>query len=1162
LPSLDTGSHSEYNSLGEYAALCIAGVLSVGDALALVHERATLIAKHCSPSQSTMLAVSLPASTVQWRLRDSAATAGCEISCYNGPNSTVVGGSVPAIEALESYLNSEGNSSATRLRVQYAFHTRQMDPMLDDLEKRASQVKFHPPTIPVASTLLGRIVQPREDGVFNANYLRRHTREPVAFVEAIRACEREGLIENQSVVIESGPHPVCIGLMASSLQEAKPSSYPSLRRGRDDWESISQCLAAAHRAQLSVSWADVHKDHLDQLRLISDLPTYAFDLKSFWFSYETKGAPTKTSDQNRGVSQSGITRLSSASLHSVKHMRKEGSHILATFTADLSDPHLAKAIGGHVVDGVAICPASVFIDMAYTAAAYLENESSSVSNTTLATYDLTNLSMRNPLVVRGNDNDPTIAVVEGDLDQSTGMVSIRFASGEKGATSSSDYGSCSIQLSQPSEPCIRDWSRMQPLVKSRLNTLVSSSPKEVHRMNKALFYKLFSEIVDYSGQFHGVDEATLAMDFHDASIVLQVDLNKELGMFTCNPFAVDTIVHVAGFLLNADVRKPKSEIHIANHIGSLRVLDDLSSGPYRAYATIREQDNKTGTSLCDVYVTDRNDKLAAVCTDICFKKLERDFFALLTGSARAQPPKPQAKTSPRREWQHAKSSGSSDSPSTPASEASYASSTSSISVAVNLSAELFDVIAARSGVSVAELTNSTNMTFSELGVDSQMSIAILADFQKATSVELPAAFFTNFPTPAAVEKELGSQQLEEKAESERTAKPDSVSTPKRKSRTQSPGKLQPSKALFNLIADALGLDASDLTPSTTFESVGMDSMLSIKILSQFQNETDIELPAAFFTENKTVEAVRKVLDEPADMPAHEEVSSKSSLAVVPAAKPTPTSARQHKLDTAVSRAVLIQGQSKSRSAPLFLTTDGSGTVESYIHLSALPAGRRIYALESPFLGNPSAFDLSIEEMAIIFLRTIRRIQPCGPYLIGGWSAGSIYAYEVAHSLTRQGEEIAALVILDMRAPSLIPTSIVTTDFVDKLGTFEGINRARDLPEDLSVQERDHLMATCRALSQYNAPPFPVDRRPRHVAVVWAKLGLDNRPDAPIAAMGRPGQDIGKRMDEMNLDEFERYFNSWFYGRREMFGMNGWEDFVGGNIDVVVVDGGKFPCDSI
>jgi hypothetical protein len=52
------------------------------------------------------------------------------------------------------------------------------------------------------------------------------------------------------------------------------------------------------------------------------------------------------------------------------------------------------------------------------------------------------------------------------------------------------------------------------------------------------------------------------------------------------------------------------------------------------------------------------------------------------------------------------------------------------------------------------------------------------------------------------------------------------------------------------------------------------------------------------------------------------------------------------------------------------------------------------------------------------------------------------------------------------------------------------------------------------------------------------------------------------MYEMSLDEFERYFNSWFYGRREQFGMNGWEDFVGSGIEVYTVNGGEFISDSV
>jgi len=596
----------------------------------------------------------------------------------------------------------------------------------------------------------------------------------------------------------------------------------------------------------------------------------------------------------------------------------------------------------------------------------------------------------------------------------------------------------------------------------------------------------------------------------------------------------------------------------------LRVLGDLSSnGPFRAYTTVRDQDAKTGTSLCDVYLTNAQDNLVALCTDICFKKLERDFFAMLTGSARTFPKKPRAQQAiPRREWKARSATSSDTSPSATPTSVSLSSSQNSLSDVVDLSADLLAIVAEQCGMSVAELDKTKGTAFTELGVDSQMSISILGDFQRATAVELPAAFFTNFPTPADVRKELGNEQLEEiKERKPRTAPRPSPKRNSSEKRSSAP--LGPSTHLLRLVADALGLEASDVTPSTTFESMGMDSMLSIRITSTFQQDTGIELPAAFFSDQPTVAAARKELDGPMETTPQEEPSrspspaNRSHLPVVPAAKTTNTSgsARQDKIDNAVSRAVLIQGQSRSSDAPLFMTTDGSGTVESYIHLRALPKGRRIYALESPFLGSPETFDLSIQEMASIFIRTIRRIQPQGPYLIGGWSAGSMYAYEVAHRLTTQGETILALVILDMRAPSLIPTSIVTTDFVDKLGTFEDINRTRDLPEDLSVKEMAHLMGTCRALSRYDAPKFPADRQPRHVAVVWAKLGLDNRPDAPIAAMCRPGVDIGKQLGEMVLPEFERYFNSWFYGRREQFGTNGWEDLLGDHISVHVVDGG-------
>lgn len=80
-------------------------------------------------------------------------------------------------------------------------------------------------------------------------------------------------------------------------------------------------------------------------------------------------------------------------------------------------------------------------------------------------------------------------------------------------------------------------------------------------------------------------------------------------------------------------------------------------------------------------------------------------------------------------------------------------SLSSLSEVDDLVAEYLSIVAAPSGMSVADLKKATHTTFTKFGVDSQMSIQILGDFQKLTAVELPAAFSTGFSTPSAVEKE-------------------------------------------------------------------------------------------------------------------------------------------------------------------------------------------------------------------------------------------------------------------------------------------------------------------------------------------------------------------------------------------------------------------------
>ncbi|MHC5863447.1 thioesterase domain-containing protein, partial [Nostoc sp.] len=60
-------------------------------------------------------------------------------------------------------------------------------------------------------------------------------------------------------------------------------------------------------------------------------------------------------------------------------------------------------------------------------------------------------------------------------------------------------------------------------------------------------------------------------------------------------------------------------------------------------------------------------------------------------------------------------------------------------------------------------------------------------------------------------------------------------------------------------------------------------------------------------------------------------------------------------------------------------------------------------------------------MASHYIEALRRVQPKGPYFLGGWSFGGWVAFEMAQQLQKSGEEVALLAVLDTLAP--IPGNI-------------------------------------------------------------------------------------------------------------------------------------------
>ena len=347
------------HSLGEYAALCTAGVLSVYDTIFLVGNRASLIESHCTPYTHGMLSIEHDLESVKCQLQTGSFHT-CDIACVNGPLATVVSGPLQDLIDLKTSLGYIGSAM---LELPFAFHSSQVDPILKSFGELADNVLFHKPEIPVASTMIGDKVEVA--GVFGPEYFIRQTRDTVKFLQAVTTCNH-GAHDSNLVWLEIGPSPVCSRLL-QSIQTVPPErNLSTLQRKKDCWDSISCALFHLYKAGVNVQWSKYHKEHSVGSKLL-DLPT-AFDLQNYWIPYEEDPTLMKSIDPNNKMPH---FRISATCLHWIEEIVDDNETCTATYVTNMRDATLLGIINGHRVNGLGLCPSSLYTDMALTAAHHL-----------------------------------------------------------------------------------------------------------------------------------------------------------------------------------------------------------------------------------------------------------------------------------------------------------------------------------------------------------------------------------------------------------------------------------------------------------------------------------------------------------------------------------------------------------------------------------------------------------------------------------------------------------------------------------------------------------------------------------------------------------------------------------------------------------------------
>jgi [acyl-carrier-protein] S-malonyltransferase len=186
------------HSLGEFAALVAAGVLTLEEALDVVIVRGEAMHRAGRERPGTMAALlgigEADAQAMVEEVRDGDVLV---VANLNSPVQVVVSGSIAAIDRLEA-LAKQRRVRAVRLSVAGAFHSDLMAPAAPAIDERLEPVTFRAPRFPVAENVTGTLV---EDPNELKALLKRHVLSPVRWEACVRALAATGA----STVLETGP---------------------------------------------------------------------------------------------------------------------------------------------------------------------------------------------------------------------------------------------------------------------------------------------------------------------------------------------------------------------------------------------------------------------------------------------------------------------------------------------------------------------------------------------------------------------------------------------------------------------------------------------------------------------------------------------------------------------------------------------------------------------------------------------------------------------------------------------------------------------------------------------------------------------------------------------------------------------------------------------
>jgi acyl transferase domain-containing protein/acyl carrier protein len=334
--------------MGEAAAACVAGALSLADAARVVCLRARLVRRLAGTG--AMAAAELPranAAALAARLGG-----GVVVAASNSPRAVLVAGAPAAVEAFVAAVEADGGF-ARRVKVDYASHCAHVDPLLAELRAALACVDPVESAVPFHSSVTGAPLDGRE---LRAAYWARNLREPVQFWETVRGLCAEGI----DAFVEVSPHPVLVPALQEGVAELRvdAAALPSLRRGEDERAALLASLGALYARGADVAW-----EALEPPCPPVDLPRYPWQRERFWITDALPGAPPAAAVHAERAPPAA------AAGHPLLGARTDLAAAPGAVVWQADVTGATAGLAGHRVQGAVAVPAAAYLEAALAAAA-------------------------------------------------------------------------------------------------------------------------------------------------------------------------------------------------------------------------------------------------------------------------------------------------------------------------------------------------------------------------------------------------------------------------------------------------------------------------------------------------------------------------------------------------------------------------------------------------------------------------------------------------------------------------------------------------------------------------------------------------------------------------------------------------------------------------